>query len=48
MNMSLTLHLIFLVFAFVLFVLAGLGIEHPRANFGWIGLAFLTAALWLH
>ena len=40
--------LIFLVFAFVLFVMAGLNISHPKANFGWLGLALLTLALWLH
>jgi hypothetical protein len=43
-----TVHLILLAFAFVLFVLAGLGIAHLRLQFGWLGLAFLTAALWLH
>jgi hypothetical protein len=42
------LRLIFLVFAFVLFVLAGLGLTTMRLNFGWLGLAFLTLALWLH
>jgi hypothetical protein len=41
-------HLVFLVFAFVFFVIAALGISHPRLSFGWMGLAFLTLALWLH
>src|SRR4051812_32397576 len=42
-----TLHLTLLVFAFVLFVLAGIGVGDPRFNFGWLGLAFLTLALWI-
>jgi hypothetical protein len=42
------LHLILLAFAFVFFVLAGLGIAHPRVNLIGLGLAFLTLALWLH
>jgi hypothetical protein len=46
--MSSTVHLILLAFAFVLFVIAGLGISHPRIAFGWLGLAFLTLALWFH
>ena len=37
---------ILLAFAFALFVLAGLNITHPRCNLGWLGLAFLTLALW--
>jgi hypothetical protein len=41
-------HLILLAFAFVLFVLAGCNISHPKVNLGWLGLAFLTLALWLH
>jgi hypothetical protein len=43
-----TIHLILLVFAFVLFVLAGLRVSHLRVDLGWLGLAFLTLALWLH
>jgi hypothetical protein len=49
-----TVHLILLVFAFVLFVLAGVGVGTPvvppasRWHLGWIGLALLTLALWLH
>lgn len=39
--------LIFLVFALVLFILAGLNVAHPRLNLGWLGLACLTLALWL-
>lgn len=53
--MNAPLHLIFLVLAFVLFLLAGLGVLTPvqpppqsRWNLGWLGLAFLTLALWLH
>lgn len=41
-----TFRVILLVFAFVLFVLAGLNVSTPRTNFGWLGLAALTAALW--
>jgi hypothetical protein len=40
-------HLICLVFAFVFFVLAALNIGPPRLSLGWLGLAFLTLALWL-
>ena len=43
-----TVHLILLAFAFVLFILAGVGVQHVRFNLGWLGLAFLTLALWLH
>lgn len=35
---------VLLVFAFVLFVLAGAGISHPRINLTALGLAFATAA----
>jgi len=42
------LHLILLAFAFVLFVLAGFKMGEPRWKLGWVGLAFLTLALWLH
>ncbi len=31
--------LFLLVLSFVLLVLAGLGVGHPRANLGWLGLA---------
>ena len=43
----LTPRLIFIVAAFVLFMLAA--ISYPpssRVNLGWLGLAFLTIALW--
>ena len=49
-----TVHLILLVFAFVLFLLAGLGVATPPAppaskiNLIALGLACLTLALWLH
>jgi hypothetical protein len=45
--MTNTVRLVLLAFAVVLFLLAGCGISHPRAHFGWLGLAFLTVALWL-
>jgi hypothetical protein len=41
-----TVHLILLAFAFVLFMLAGFNIAHPKLEFGWLGLALLTIALW--
>jgi hypothetical protein len=41
------IHLIFLVLAFVLFLLAALNVSYPRVSFGWLGLAFLTLAVWL-
>jgi hypothetical protein len=46
--MQATLRLIFLAFAIVLFLLAGFSISTTKLNFGWLGLAFLTAALWFH
>jgi hypothetical protein len=49
--MTTPLHLIFLVLAFVLFVLAGIGVvgtTTTRYNLEALGLAFLTLALWLH
>ena len=39
--------LVLYVLAFVLFVLAGLGVGHPRAVLGWLGLAALTLTLLL-
>jgi len=42
------LHLVFLVLAFVLFLLRSAGIAHPRIELGWLGLAFLTLGEWLH
>jgi len=42
------LHLVLLAFAFVLFVLAAVGVTHARVNLMALGLAFLTLALWLH
>jgi hypothetical protein len=42
-----TVRLILLAFALVFFVLAAGNIAHPRVNFGWLGLALLTVALWL-
>lgn len=41
-------HLILLVLAFVLFLLRALGIAAPRTDLGWLGLACLTLAEWLH
>lgn len=47
--MATPLHLIFLVLAFVLFLLAGIGVVGTtRYNLIGLGLAFLTLALWLH
>lgn len=46
--MASSLRLVLLVFAFVLFVLAGLNVPATRVQLGWLGLALLTAALWLH
>jgi hypothetical protein len=45
--MMTTLHLVLLAFAFVLFVLAGLNVGHPRFNLGWLGLACLTLSMWV-
>ena len=38
------LRMVLLIFAFVLFLVAAAGISYPKVNFGWLGLAFLTAA----
>lgn len=44
-----TPHMIFLVLAFVLFLIAAIGYPaSPRVNLGWLGLAFLTLAFWFH
>lgn len=39
--------LILLVLAFVLFLLAGFNVTHPRCNLGWLGAACATLALLL-
>lgn len=36
---------ILMIVAFICFVLASVGVAFPRANFGWIGLAFWSLAL---
>lgn len=41
------LHLILLVLAFVLFLLAGVNVSYPRVQFGWLGLASLTLSMLL-
>lgn len=41
------MHLIFLVLAFVFFLLGAANITHPRVNFGWLGLACFAVATWL-
>lgn len=38
------LHIVLLVLAFVLFLLAGVNVGHPRVSLGWLGLACLAAA----
>ena len=47
-----TFHLVALIAAFVLFLIAAFDpfpMNPPRRlNFGWLGLACLTFALWLH
>jgi len=45
--MTAPIHLIFLILAFLLFLLAGFGVSYGRLNLGWLGLASLTLALWL-
>jgi hypothetical protein len=42
-----TVALLFLIFAFVLFVLAGINVSTPRLSLGWLGMACLTVAIWL-
>jgi hypothetical protein len=38
------LHLVLLIIAAVLFLLAGIGVDHPKVRFGWLGLlAFVLA-----
>ena len=41
------IRVILLVFAFVLFLCAAFNVSFPKVQFGWLGLAFLTAAEWL-
>ena len=38
------LRLVLLVFALVFFLLATVNMNHPRVQFGWLGLACLTGA----
>lgn len=45
--MTANLKLVFLVLAFVLFLLAAFGVNFPRVQTGWLGLAFLTLGVWL-
>jgi hypothetical protein len=40
------LRLIFLILAFLLFLLTSFGVSHPRCQLGWLGMAFLTLAIW--
>jgi hypothetical protein len=42
-----TLHVVLLVLAFLLFLLAGLGVTYARFNLGWLGAAALTVALFV-
>ncbi len=44
--MNPTLHLVCLVFAFVCFLISGIGVAHSRLNLIGLGLAFLVLALW--
>lgn len=46
--MASPVHLILLVLAFVLFLVSAFNVSLPRVNLGWLGLAFLTLALWFH
>jgi len=36
---------IFLIVALILLILCAFGVNHPRVNLGWLGLAFWVAAL---
>jgi hypothetical protein len=45
--MQAPIQLIFLVLAFLLFLAKGLGVSYGRFDFGWLGAASLTLALWL-
>lgn len=41
------LGIIFLVFAFVLLVMAAANVNHPRVHLGWLGLALWVLSLLL-
>lgn len=41
------LHIILMVLAFLLFLAAGVGMTYKNLQFGWLGAAALTAALFL-
>lgn len=43
--MVLTVSLVLMIVAIILFVIAGLGVQVPRAQVGWFGLACVTLAL---
>ena len=34
----------FLITALILFILAAVGVSHPRVSLGWLGLAFMALA----
>ena len=42
------IRLVLLVLAFVLFLLAAANVSYPKVSFGWLGLACLAVAVWLH
>ncbi len=39
-----SIHLILLLVALILFIIAGLGVNTDRYSVGWFGLAFMAAA----
>jgi hypothetical protein len=42
-----TVAVLFLVAALVLFALAAFKVTTPRVDLGWAGMVFLTVAIWL-
>jgi hypothetical protein len=42
-----SISLLFLIIAFILFLLAAMGIAVPRVSLGWLGAAFATLAFLL-
>jgi hypothetical protein len=42
-----TVAVLFLVAALILFILAAFKVTTPRVDLGWAGMVFLTVAIWL-
>lgn len=46
--MVITVNFVLMLLAFILLVLAAIGVPSQRVNLGWAGMAFWAAALLIH